>query len=216
VAPITDCMKAGRFSWSKEAIDTFEVIKAKLTTTRLLVLPDFTQPFELHCDTWKVGIGVVLSQGGKPVAYFSEKLCGSKLNYNTYEVEFYAVVQSLKHWSSYLAYSKFILYSDHEALKHLNSQNKLSSRHAQWATYVQQFSFTIKDKSRALNKVVDALSQKTLLITSMKTKVVGFEFVKDALCADPFFGPLLNKVIENQNDYCLHDGFLSKGTQLCS
>jgi hypothetical protein len=56
------------------------------------------------------------------VAFFSEKLSGSRLNYNTYDMEFYALVQSLRHWSSYLAYNDFILYSDHEALKHLNSK----------------------------------------------------------------------------------------------
>lgn len=61
VAPITDCMKVGRFSWSKEVTGAFEAIKVKQTTTPLLVLPNFTQPFELHCDASKVGFGAVLS-----------------------------------------------------------------------------------------------------------------------------------------------------------
>ena len=139
VAPIIECMKAGKFSWNEAATEAFGLIKLKLTTAPLPVLPDFEVPFELHCDTPKVGIGAVLSQGGKPVAFFSEKLSCSRLNYSTYDVEFYALVQSLRHWSSYLAYNDFILYSDHEALKHLNSQDKLSSRHAKWAAYVQQF-----------------------------------------------------------------------------
>ncbi|XP_038680948.1 uncharacterized protein LOC119981878 [Tripterygium wilfordii] len=79
-----------------------------------------------------VEIGVILSQHGKPVTYSSEKLSGSNLHYNTYDLEFYALVRALKHLSSYLAYNEFILFTDHEALKHLNSQDKLSSRHAQW------------------------------------------------------------------------------------
>jgi hypothetical protein len=128
--PITECMKAGKFSWSEAAMEAFGLIKLKLTTAPLLLLPDFEVPFELHCGASKVGIGVLLSQGGKLVALFSEKLSGSRLNYSTYDVEFYALVQSLRHWSSYLAYNDFILYSDHEALKHLNNQDKLSSRHA--------------------------------------------------------------------------------------
>jgi hypothetical protein len=137
MAPITKYMKGGEFSWNDAATEAFGMIKLKLTTALLLVLPDFEIPFKLHCDASKVGIGAVLSQKGKPVAFFSEKLGGPKLNYSTYDVEFYALVQSLRHWSSYLAYNDFILYSDHKALEHLNSQDKLSAPHAKWAAYVQ-------------------------------------------------------------------------------
>ena len=141
MALITECMKVRKFSWSEVAMEAFGLIKLKLMTTPLLVLPNFEVPIELHCDASKVSIGMVLSQGGKSVAFFSEKLNDSRLNYSTYDVEFYALMQSLRYWSSYLAYNNFVLYSEHEALKHLNSQDKLLSRHAKWATYVQQFSF---------------------------------------------------------------------------
>jgi hypothetical protein len=130
LAPITECMKAGKFSWNEAATNAFELIKVKLTTTPLLVLPNFDISFELHCDASKIGIGTVLSQLSISVAYFSEKLKSAQLNYSTYDIEFYALVQSLKHWSFYLAYNDFILYSDHEALKHLSSQDKLSARHS--------------------------------------------------------------------------------------
>ena len=124
---ITNCMKASKFLWTTEATKAFHQIKEKLTTAPILALFDFSQPFELHCNASKVGIGAVLSQNGKPMAYFSEKLSGSKLNYSTYDLEFYAIICTLKHWSSYLAYHEFVLYSDHNALKYINSQDKLSS-----------------------------------------------------------------------------------------
>ena len=61
MAPMTDCMKGNRFQWTKKAEDAFQLIKVRLTTFPILVLPNFSQPFELHCDALKVGIGVVLS-----------------------------------------------------------------------------------------------------------------------------------------------------------
>lgn len=122
-----------------------------------------------------MGIGAVLSQGGRPIAYFSEKLSGSISNCSTNDVEFYSIVQALKHWYSYLSQSEFILFSDHDALKHINSQDKLSSKHANWAVYLQQFTFVIKHKSGALNKVVDALSRRSFLLTTMRAKVLGFD-----------------------------------------
>ncbi|CAL2257295.1 unnamed protein product [Prunus armeniaca] len=125
-------MKLGRFSWSEEATTAFHKTKQNLISAPILILPDFSKTFELHCDASKLGIGAVLSQEGQPVAFHSEKLNGLKLNYSTYDVEFYAVVQALKHWSSYLAHNEFILFNDHEALKRINSQDKLSARHAKW------------------------------------------------------------------------------------
>jgi hypothetical protein len=90
--PITKCIKAGKFSWNEVDTNAFELIKVKLTTAPLLVLPNFDIPFELRCDASKIGIGAVLSQLSKPVAYFSEKLKSAQLNYSTYDIEFYALV----------------------------------------------------------------------------------------------------------------------------
>ena len=92
MAHVTYCMKDSKFQWTNEAEDAFQLIKVCLTTTPISVLPDFTNIFELHCDASKVGIEAVLNQHGRPVAYFSEKLLSSRVRYNTYDVEFYAVV----------------------------------------------------------------------------------------------------------------------------
>ena len=98
MAPVTDCMKGKQFVWTEEADSAFQQIKTLLTTTSILRYPDFQLLFELDIDASKVGIGGVLSQKGRPIAYFSEKLSGAKTRYSTYDLEFYAIVQAIKHW----------------------------------------------------------------------------------------------------------------------
>ena len=97
MAPITDYMKGNTFRWTDEAESAFQLIKDRLTSTPILGLLDFSQPFELHTDASRVGIGAVLSQNNIPMAFFSEKLSDSKLNYSTYDIEFYAVVQAVRY-----------------------------------------------------------------------------------------------------------------------
>ena len=92
-------------------------------------LPDFSKVFEVMCDASGIGISGVLSQEKHSIAFFSEKLSGAKLNYSTYDKELYAVVQSLHHWRHYLLPHEFVLYLDHEALRYLNLQKKLSAKH---------------------------------------------------------------------------------------
>ncbi|RVW94306.1 Retrovirus-related Pol polyprotein from transposon 297 [Vitis vinifera] len=127
MAPITECMKPGLFIWTKMANKAFEEIKSKMVNPYILRLLDFEKVFEVACDASHVGIGAVLSQEGHPVAFFSAKLNGAKKKCSTYDLEFYAVVQAIRHWQHYLSYKVLVLYSNHEALRYLNSQKKLNS-----------------------------------------------------------------------------------------
>jgi len=74
--------------------------------------------------------------------------------------------------------SEFILHSDHEALKYIQGQNKLNSRHAKWVEFLQSFHFTIKHKSGKLNQGVDALSRRYLLLFQLDACILGFEHLR--------------------------------------
>ena len=103
-SPLTDCLKQKNLVWSVQANGSFAALKKALTIAPVLQVPDFGKTFELDTDASIHGIGGVLSQESKPIAFFSEKLNGAKLNYCTYDLEFYAIVRAIKYRNYYLAY----------------------------------------------------------------------------------------------------------------
>jgi hypothetical protein len=146
------------FAWSDSQDVAFNTLKDKLTHAPLLQLPDFTKVFELECDASGIGLGAVLLQEGRPVAYFSEKLSDASLKYSTYDKELYALVCTLQTWQHYLWHREFIIHSDHEALKHICTQKNLNHRHAKWVEFIKSFPYIIKHKNEKDNVIVHALS----------------------------------------------------------
>jgi hypothetical protein len=102
-APLNDLTKKGvPFYCGATQEHSFNTLIDKLMRAPLLQLPDFGKTFELEYDASGIGIGGVLLQEGKPIAYFSKKLSGPSLNYLTYDMELYALVHVLETWQHYL------------------------------------------------------------------------------------------------------------------
>jgi len=104
---MTEVIKGTSFKWTPKAQFAFEEVKLMLTQASVLTLPRFSKAFEIECDASGVGIGGVLTQEGRPLAFFSEKLCDSRRKYSTYNKEFYTIVHFLEHWSHCLVAAEF-------------------------------------------------------------------------------------------------------------
>ena len=124
------------FKWTTGADKSFNLLKEKVIEQPILALLDFNKVFQVDCDASGIAIGAVLSQEGRPIAYFSETLNDTKRKYYFYDQEFYAIIQEIKKWRHYLLTKEFVLYTDHQALKYLNSQGKLNQMDLKWVDFL--------------------------------------------------------------------------------
>jgi hypothetical protein len=83
---------------------------------------------------------------------------------------------------------EFILFSDHQTLKFINSQNSVNRMHTYWVSFIQWFTFTLKHKSSQLYKVIDVLSRRVLLLITMWAEVISFDCFKELYTDDEDFG----------------------------
>ncbi|XP_021754616.1 uncharacterized protein LOC110719943 [Chenopodium quinoa] len=101
--PMTNLMKKEcKFIWSPECEEAFQTLKEKLTTAPVLALPDESKEYEVYSDASKFGLGCVLMQARRVIAYASRQLKTYEQNYPTHELELAAIVFSLKIWRHYL------------------------------------------------------------------------------------------------------------------
>ena len=133
VSPLTNLTKKDvQWDWSPKCQEAFEKVKTLLTEAPVLKLPDPDKPFEVICDASIVGVGAVLMQEGRPVAYESRKLSPAEVRYTTTDQGLLAVVHALQTWRCYLEGAKggFKIITDHNPLTFFHSQPNLSRRQA--------------------------------------------------------------------------------------
>jgi hypothetical protein len=216
-AQLTEIVKKSvGFKWGSEQGRACIEIKERLCGAPLLALPDFSKTFEIECDASRIGIGAILMQEKQPIAYFSEKLNGVALNYQTYDKELYALMKALETWQHYLWPKEFVIHTDHESLKHLKGQGKLNRRHAQWMEFIETFLYVIKYKQGKENIVADALSRRYAFVSTLNAKLLGFEYVKELYVNDDDFVSVYGACEKAAfGKFYRLDGYLFRENRLC-
>ncbi|PKU86669.1 RNA-directed DNA polymerase [Dendrobium catenatum] len=217
MSPITNCLKSPSFTWAAAQQKSFDKIKLALSSAPVLAFPDFDKPFQVETDASAIGVGAVMTQDGKPIEYFSEKLSTTRQKWSAYEQELYAVVRALKQWEHYLLHKDFVLCSDNQALQYINSQKNINRMHARWIVFFQRFSFVIKHKAGRVNRVADALSRHAALLIHLQAEVTGLQELKELYADDKDFAQIWKACTNGQpqQDFSVQQGFLFKGNNLC-
>jgi hypothetical protein len=152
--------KDNKFVWIPKCEESFQVIKKKLTTAQVLTLPDIHQSFVIFCDALRQGLGCVLMQNEKVIAYASHLLKPHEHNYATHDLELAAIVHTLKIWRHYLIGNKCHIFTDHKSLKYIFTQLDLNLHQRRWLELIKDYDIEIHYHPRKANVVADALSQK--------------------------------------------------------
>jgi ribonuclease HI len=152
--------KDKKFEWTNACERCFCELKRKLTTAPVLILPDIHKNFTIYCDASRQGLGCVLMQEGRVVAYASRQLKTHKQNYQTHDLELAAVVHALKIWRHYLIGNKCEIYMDHKSLKYIFIQPDLNLRQRRWLELIKDYNLEIHYHPGKANVVADALRRK--------------------------------------------------------
>ncbi|RVW69179.1 Retrovirus-related Pol polyprotein from transposon 17.6 [Vitis vinifera] len=149
------------FEWNEECEDAFQELKRKLTIALVLTALISGELFTIYYDASTVGLGCVLMQQSKVVAYASRQLKQHKRNYPAHDLELAAMVFVLKTWRHYLYGEKFEVYSDHKSLKYIFTQKDLNSRQRRWMETLEDYDFALHYHHGKANVVANALNRKS-------------------------------------------------------
>jgi hypothetical protein len=135
-------------------------MRRHLTTALVLAQPDNTKSFDVYCDASGTGLGCVLMQDNRVIAYASRALRPHEQNYPTHDLDLAAVVLALKIWRHYLMGAHCNIYTDHKSVKYIFTQADLNMRQRRWLESIKDYDLEVHYHLGKANVVVDALSRK--------------------------------------------------------
>jgi hypothetical protein len=159
--PMTKLLqKEVKYVWTPECESAFQELKTRLTTAPVLALPTDGEEYEVFSDASLNGLGCVLMQKGRVIAYASRQLKVHERNYPTHDLELAAVVFALKIWRHYLYGVSCKFYTDHKSLKYIFTQKELNMRQRRWLELIKDYNIELLYHEGKANVVADALSRK--------------------------------------------------------
>ncbi|GJR48179.1 reverse transcriptase domain-containing protein [Tanacetum coccineum] len=159
--PLTKLTQKNKsYIWGEEQESAFQLLKQKLCEAPILALPEGNDNFVVYCDASLQGLGAVLMQREKVIAYASRQLKPHEENYTTHDLELGAVIFALKIWRHYLYGTKCTVFTDHKSLQHILRQKELNMRQRRWLELLADYDCEICYHPGKANVVADALSRK--------------------------------------------------------
>ncbi|CAJ1959749.1 unnamed protein product [Cylindrotheca closterium] len=162
LAPFTELIKSSKkgrpLIWKQEHTEAFKHVKRVIAKDTMLAFPDFSKPFTIHTDARDFQLGGVISQEGKPIAFYSRKLNPAQRNYTTGEREMLSIVETLRKYRNILLGCEIIVYTDHK--NHTDPKTiSQSPRIQRWRWIIEEFGPDIRHIDGSANAVADCLSR---------------------------------------------------------
>ncbi|GJR44157.1 putative reverse transcriptase domain-containing protein [Tanacetum coccineum] len=149
-----------KFDWNEKAEAAFQLLKQKLYSASILALPEGSENFVVYCDAFRKGLGAVLMQREKVIAYVSRQLKVHEKNFTTHDLELGAIVITLKMRRHYLYDTKCVVFTDHKSLPYILDHKELNMRQCRWLELLSDYDCEIHYHPGKVNVVADALSRK--------------------------------------------------------
>ncbi|GJX51195.1 putative reverse transcriptase domain-containing protein [Tanacetum coccineum] len=202
-----------KFDWSEKAEAAFQLLKQKLCSAPILALPEGSENFVVYCDASRKGLGAVLMQREKVIAYASRQLKIHEKNYTTHDLELGAVVFALKMWRHYLYGTKCVVFTDHKSLQHILDQKELNMRQRRWLELLSDYDCEIRYHPRN-SETVEARKEENYGTEDLCGMIKKLEPRTDGtLCLNgrswiPCFGDLRELIMHesHKSKYSVHPG----------
>jgi hypothetical protein len=209
--PLTQLLKKDNFKWSGEAQQAFDQLKQAMVTVPVLAMPDFNKEFVIETDASGKGIGAVLMQDNRPIAYMSQTLSDRAQSKSVYERELMAIVVAIQKWRPYLLGRHFQVHTDQKSLKFLTEQRIMAEDQQKWIAKLIGFDFEVKYKPGKDNSAADALSRQMNYASITTVQCEVWEGLEEEVQNDEKLKEIVQALI---SDPLSHQEYQLKGGRL--